>query len=108
MALFASKEASTLPWHAGQVVDVYRVEVDGKPASLVMRDYAQHNEPNKWLTGLRDVMRNPSAGSLQSEAADMLHNAKQLHLVATTQADMTVPPSLEHAIRVLSRLAAWS
>ena len=68
-------------------------------------DHVQHNRPNVWLTGLRDSMRIPGDHTLQDQARIQLKNALELQAVCLARPELTEPPSLGHAIRVLTRLA---
>lgn len=91
--MFSSIESRDLPYRAGQAVTVYEATLNGKPASLVIRDHVQHNEPNPILVRFRLSPRG---------AEDFLW---LLGSPASTRVTYGVEQS-NHARKVLTRLTA--
>lgn len=126
MTLYSSRNPRDLPWHAGQEIAVTYVSLDGEPGSIVQRHYAQHNPPNPILTDFREHLKTLLGGSdnAPSNAAwwvELLSDTMEdtadgwkgfgrsgLDLAAFYGFDYPnlTMDHVDHAIRVLTRLAA--
>lgn len=99
--IFASIRSSDIPWRPGQRVKIHATTLDGKPASVVVRDLPQqHNEPNPILVWLRAIWDDPKCGT-HAEIVDYMLNDPRM---IDPRMHEHTPARIDHARRVLTRL----
>ncbi|MDL5351141.1 hypothetical protein [Microbacterium sp. zg-YB36] len=109
--MFSSIEARDLPFRAGQAVTIHEATLNGEPASLVVREYVQHNKPNPVLVELREELpyRAHDGGmGEQFTAAELAQEwlAKGALSRSLWGHHATVIAQIDHARKVLTHLAA--
>jgi hypothetical protein len=100
--IFASIRVSQIPWRSGQRVKLHATALNGKQASVVVRDLRQHNEPNPILASIRaQGWGDMNEAGKRNELAEWLWwLSDESHNIYRFQ----TRPHIDHARRVLTRL----